>query len=237
MTRMNSLDKKASDDRVDNKVGEGLSARFVQAARKAIIVAREIPSILWNLEAQLRGAQVLPGAVFVGRPIMSVAPESNLSIGRNVRIVSSLRCNPLGIAQPCVLRTLGRQAELTLEDRVGLSGVVICAASKIFVGEGTIIGSGAMIIDNDFHAPVGAFDWGDADPAQAKPIKIGRGCFIGARAIILKGVTIGDRAIVGAAAVVTKSIPPGSIAVGNPARCISGASLDPVERQSAARKD
>jgi acetyltransferase-like isoleucine patch superfamily enzyme len=43
---------------------------------------------------------------------------------------------------------------------------------------------------------------------------IGRGVFIGARAIILKGVTIGDRAIVGAGAMVTKDVPAGRIVVG-----------------------
>ena len=64
-----------------------------------------------------------------------------------------------------------------------------------------------MIFDNDFHSPVGEWTWGDATPDNPKPIIIGRGVFIGARAIILKGVTIGDRAIVGAGAVVTKDVP------------------------------
>jgi acetyltransferase-like isoleucine patch superfamily enzyme len=44
--------------------------------------------------------------------------------------------------------------------------------------------------------------------------------FIGARAIVLKGVTIGDRAVVGAGAVVTKPVPPRHFAVGNPARIV-----------------
>jgi len=48
---------------------------------------------------------------------------------------------------------------------------------------------------------------------------IGRGCFIGARAIILKGVTIGDCAVVGAGAVVTRDVPAGHLAAGNPAVC------------------
>jgi len=40
--------------------------------------------------------------------------------------------------------------------------------------------------------------------------------FIGARAIVLKGVTIGDRAVIGAGAVVTKDVPAFHLAVGNP---------------------
>ena len=45
--------------------------------------------------------------------------------------------------------------------------------------------------------------------------------WIGARAVILRGVHIGRGAIIGAGAVVTKSVPPYAIAVGNPAK-VSG---------------
>ena len=81
------------------------------------------------------------------------------------------------------------------------------AALRIHIGEGTFVGAGTMIFDNDFHSPVGEWSWGDAVPDNPKPVIIGRGAFIGARAIILKGVTIGDRAMVGAGAVVTKDVP------------------------------
>src|SRR5207249_8395220 len=93
--------------------------------------------------------------------------------------------------------------------------------ASIEIGEGTIFGSGAMVIDNDFHVAAGEWEWTD-DPAfcgsTARPVKIGRGVFIGARAIVLKGVAIGDRAIVGAGAVVTQDVPACQVAVGNPAR-------------------
>ncbi|NQX66766.1 acyltransferase [Paenibacillus alba] len=52
-------------------------------------------------------------------------------------------------------------------------------------------------------------------------ITIEDGVFIGARALIMPGVTIGSNSIIGAGSVVTKSIPAGSIAVGNPAKVVS----------------
>ena len=50
--------------------------------------------------------------------------------------------------------------------------------------------------------------------------RIGRWCFIGARSIILPGVTIGDESIVAAGSVVTKDVPPRCIVAGNPAKII-----------------
>ena len=81
-----------------------------------------------------------------------------------------------------------------------------------------VLGSGAMVMDNDFHVPTGAWGWADGCRSTARPVRIGRGVFVGARAIILKGVTIADRALIGAGAVVTRDVPASHIAVGNPAR-------------------
>ena len=49
---------------------------------------------------------------------------------------------------------------------------------------------------------------------------IGHDVWIGANAVVMKGVSVGDGAIVGASAVVTKDVPPYAIVVGNPARVI-----------------
>jgi len=138
--------------------------------------------------------------------------------GGENEVFSSPRCNPLGNFQPCVLRTLGAGARIELAKGVGLSGTVLCAGVEIVIGEGTILGSGAMVIDNDFHQPEGEWQWRGDFVTGARAIRIGRGCFIGARAVVLKGVAIGDRAVVGAGAVVTKDVPEGMMAVGNPSR-------------------
>ena len=51
-------------------------------------------------------------------------------------------------------------------------------------------------------------------------VQIGSNCFIGAKSLILPGVTIGDNVIIGAGSVITKDIPENSVAVGNPCRVV-----------------
>lgn len=52
-------------------------------------------------------------------------------------------------------------------------------------------------------------------------IQIGDNCFIGARSIVLPGVTLGKNVVVGAGSVVTKSFKEGNVVIGgNPAKII-----------------
>ena len=51
--------------------------------------------------------------------------------------------------------------------------------------------------------------------------RVDRNCFIGARSLVLPGLTIGAGSIVAAGAVVTKSVPPKCIVAGNPARIMA----------------
>jgi carbonic anhydrase/acetyltransferase-like protein (isoleucine patch superfamily) len=178
---------------------------------------RVLPSILWRAEARFKGVECASSVRFVGRPLISHAPDSKMILAEGVQINSALRANVIGCFQPTVLRTVTPGSWLELHKDVGVSGAVIVAGNSVIIGEGTIIGSGAMILDNDFHAPNGQWNWSLDCQTNSRPIRIGRGVFIGARAIVLKGVTIGDRAIIGAGAVVSKDVPAKAIAVGNPA--------------------
>ena len=90
------------------------------------------------------------------------------------------------------------------------------------IGDNTIIGSGCLITDTDSH-PILAAERnlpGWPNYTKSKPIVIGKNVFIGARSIVLKGVTIGDGAVVGAGSVVTKDVPANTIVAGNPAKVI-----------------
>ncbi len=87
-----------------------------------------------------------------------------------------------------------------------------------------------MIIDTDFHHRTSGKEWGTDPKAVSRPVVIGKNCFIGARAIILKGVTIGDNAVVGAGAVVRRNVESNTVVAGNPAVVIKESSETPAPR-------
>lgn len=68
----------------------------------------------------------------------------------------------------------------------------------------------------DWSSSSGEYRW----RTFAKPIIIGDGCWIGANATIIGGVTIGDGAVVAAGAVVTKDVEPNTMVGGVPAKRI-----------------
>ncbi|WP_298957086.1 acyltransferase [uncultured Methylobacterium sp.] len=78
----------------------------------------------------------------------------------------------------------------------------------VHVGEGTAISFGAVILSHDYIRRMHTHT------------RIGRFCQIGARSIIMPGLTVGDHSIVAAGAVVVKDVPPNSIVAGNPAKII-----------------
>lgn len=85
------------------------------------------------------------------------------------------------------------------------------------IGDYCSIGSGVHIYTHD--AVMWALSGGKAPYDQAS-IRIGNCCYIGANAILTKGVQIGDHCLIGAGAFVNKSLPPFSIGVGVPCRVI-----------------
>lgn len=58
------------------------------------------------------------------------------------------------------------------------------------------------------------------DDEYAKPITIGKNCWLAGNVTVIGGVTIGEGSVIGAGSVVTKDIPKNSLAAGNPCRVI-----------------
>jgi acetyltransferase-like isoleucine patch superfamily enzyme len=125
--------------------------------------------------------------------------------------------------------------------------------SKISIGDNVIIRPGSMLFAEDGEieieddAAIGAgvhfyvnnhrFDRIDIPIkyqgySASKLLRVCRGAWIGANAILLSGVTIGQNAVVGAGSIVTSDVPPFTVVAGNPARVIQRTSPRSAESPS-----
>ena len=98
--------------------------------------------------------------------------------------------------------------------------------TRAFIQGKTIIGKNVMMGPDCFiYTANHMFSRTDIPMCQQgveaeRPVTIGDDVWIGARVIILPGITIGSGAIIGAGAVVTKDVPAFAIVGGNPAKVI-----------------
>lgn len=185
----------------------GLICRYAAIPRNLVysLVVGLRPDWTWN---------------FGGLPWIRIGGRgSSIKIGRRFSAVSKIANNSFGIIQRATIRTISHGAKILIGDDVGVSGCTISAARSITIGNHVLVGSGAIICDTDAH-PVDWMERRRGGKGASAPITIEDDVFVGARAIILKGVTVGRGSVIGAGAVVTKDVPPCSIAAGNPARVI-----------------
>lgn len=158
-----------------------------------------------------------------GAMIIDVYPGSEVILGHNVSAVSdSRRSTASALAFPVRIRTFTPTSMILIGDDVGLNGTSITSRSRpISIGSGTMIAPNVIIVDSDFHRP-----WPPEErrnyPGDEldRGVTIGKNCWIGMNAIILKGVTIGDNSIIGAGSVVVQDIPGNALAAGSPARVV-----------------
>jgi maltose O-acetyltransferase len=142
-----------------------------------------------------------------GRP--SIQNHGRMVIGSRVQLVSTVATLELVTLEGGTLEV----GERTLVNY----GCSIAAAEHIRIGTRCLVGTHAIIMDNDFHhiEPERRLEW-----PKSKPIAIGDNVWIGARVIVLGGVTIGDDSCIGAGSVVVDDVPPRTLAAGVPARVI-----------------
>lgn len=96
-------------------------------------------------------------------------------------------------------------------------GVTMVDDTHIYVGDKTMIGPNVTVVTATHPLEPELRSEGYQ---YNKPVHIGENCFIGARAVILPGVTIGSGSVIGAGSVVTKDIPENVVAAGNPCKII-----------------
>jgi acetyltransferase-like isoleucine patch superfamily enzyme len=159
------------------------------------------------------------------RPIL-VGNPGYISIGQGTLIRDLARLE--------VLAPLDGEAvpALTIGNNVNIEqGAHIICQTRVTIEDDVSITPYCVIADavHPFDAPdmppkIGA----RLDRVTPHPVHIGRGSFVGARSVILPGVTIGVGCVIGAGSVVARDIPDYCVAVGSPARVVRR--FDPVAR-------
>ena len=97
-------------------------------------------------------------------------------------------------------------------------GVIVqsCNGASISIGNNVVLSYGAMVLTGGLDLSKGYV----THEHSAAPVVIEESVWIGARSIILPGVTVGKGAVIAAGSTVTKDVPPGAIVGGVPARVI-----------------
>lgn len=109
-------------------------------------------------------------------------------------------------------------------------GSLIDCVESIAIEDDVLISYNCIIADSDNHSiafskrkadlqnwKLGRHEW---TAAKTSPVRICKGAWLGARVIVLKGVTIGEGAVIGAGSVVTHDVPDWTVVAGNPAKTI-----------------
>jgi len=138
---------------------------------------------------------------------------SGIRMGNNVSIHRNTIIECTG-----VIRHLGEGLEIG--DNVGIAqNCFIQVRGRVVIGNNVIFGPGVSVFSEE-HGYADAGIPIVNQPETRKGVTIENNVWVGARTIILDGVTIGEGSIVAAGSVVRKTVPPYSIVAGVPARII-----------------
>jgi len=103
---------------------------------------------------------------------------------------------------------------------LGARPVLVAAESRIIIGSKVMFGPAVTILGGDHNTAVAGrfmYDVRDKRPQDDQDVVIEDDVWVGARAVILKGVHVGRGSIIAAGSLVYRNVPPYSTVAGVPA--------------------
>jgi acetyltransferase-like isoleucine patch superfamily enzyme len=149
---------------------------------------------------------------YVGAGARLSATPNGIVVGRNTRIM------PGAVIDVYNYRGIEDAGIRIGDDCVVGPDCIIYGARTVTIGDHVLMGARVTIIPHDHPHERGALirDQG----MVSAPVTIEDNVWLGANAIVLKGVTIGTGSVIGAGSIVTRDVPPYTVVAGSPARVI-----------------
>ena len=170
---------------------------------------------------RLNGIRYGHGLRAIGIPSVNMSLGGSATIGERFAIRTGCGNTEVGLVGSRI--RVGPKGVLAIGDRVGMSNATIVCEESVEIGDDVFLGGGVQVFDTNFHS-TDAFVRTSSRETRADvrtaPVRIGARAFLGANALVCKGVSIGDAAVVAAGSVVVCDIPDGETWGGNPARRI-----------------
>ena len=112
--------------------------------------------------------------------------------------------------------------DIVVGDRVSFSAnCQVASTRRVEVGADTVVGSFSYLLSGGEYDPASDTPFArQSGQHEARELRIGRNCWLGAHVTVTDRGEIGEHCVVGAGAVVTRALPPHSVAVGVPARVV-----------------
>lgn len=141
-----------------------------------------------------------------------ISGPGRVRLGNNCLIISNA-------IKPVCIRTLSREAEVSLGENTGLNGTSIQAVDSVRIGDLSNIAD-AYITDTPSHSLSRDRRIESVGAVRSRPVKIGRNVWVSVQTVILDGVSIGDDSVIGACTLVKDDVPEGVFVAGNPMKVI-----------------
>mgnify|MGYP001415236480 CR=1 FL=1 len=150
----------------------------------------------------------------------NLGSRGSIGAGCEATRLRAIRLGSRSVVEPHVIfKLVEAEAGLHGGEHVFIGrGTQFDLSGTLEIGDGTLIAPGCFITDHNHGTAGGQPIWKQS--CEYRPVKLGCDVWLGAKVVVLPGVTIGDGGVVAAGAVVNREVPPMAMVAGVPAKLV-----------------